>query len=149
MVKIKLTFERGGELIGELNPKLAPHTVKSLIEVLPFDSVMVHTRWCGREFSCGFATKSLPPKENYTHIASKFDLMYWRDWDSEEVLPEAPSREGLCIYYGAEIMNYHGGVLIANVIGHIDYAQEALMEEIGVRIWQHGVEKVTITMAEA
>jgi len=141
--KMLLSFERGGELIVHLNEQ-APETVQRVLEALPYENYAMHTRWCGREISFGIETKELPPKENNTGIVSKFDVTYWRDWDngSKEAMPGAPGREAIAFYYGPEKLSYHGGSICANIIGRVDWMQEQLLEEIGLRIWQKGFEQV-------
>lgn len=142
MSKIKLTFERGGTLVASMN-NLSPKSVDSLLEILPITSTVFHTRWCGREVSAGIKTKNPPPKENCSTHVSKFDVTYWRDWDG--VVNEKGSvKEAIAIYYGAEMLRYHNGLLSANIIGRIQIEQEELLEEIGIRIWEYGKEKVTI-----
>lgn len=148
MARIKFEFERGGILYGVLNPDKAPLTVKSVIEALPVKADMMHTRWCGREVSFGLTTREQPPRENTTGAISKFEICYWRLWGSDAPLPEAPGTEALAIYYGAERPSYHDGLLSLCVIGHIDYDQEKLLEEIGERIWKQGIEKVKASMVE-
>lgn len=141
MNQIKFIFEKGGELIADLNDK-APETVKRVLEVLPLSSSVVHTRWCGREFSFGMATKAKPPMENYSTIVSKFDVAYWRNWEGNEPLEEAPDSEAISLYYGPELLRYHNGLLRVNIIGRIKWEQEDLLEAIGVRIWQKGIELI-------
>jgi len=145
MKKIKMNFEKGGCLIATLNES-APKTVISFIDCLPITTSVVHTRWCGREFSVGIDTKNKPPKENFTNTVSKFDVAYWRDWNNNIAIKEAPSIEAISFFYGAELLRYHAGELIVNVIGRIDYNQEELLDEIGERIWLEGKEKVTIEL---
>ena len=138
-----LRFERGGELIVELNEQ-APQTVKRVLEALPCENFAMHTRWCGREVSFGIETRERPPKENHTGIVSKFDVTYWRDWNNEgsEAMPGSPGLEAIAFYYGPEKLSYHGGVITVNVIGRVAWQQEELLEEIGLRIWQKGFEQV-------
>lgn len=146
MVKLRMVFEKGGELTATLNQEGAPKSVKAVLDALPIKSYVAHTRWCGREFSLGFSSADPPPKEAHTGMASKFDVFYWRNWDGE-ALAEAQATEAISIYYGPEKMEYHGGRLTANLIGHIDYDQEKQLEEIGLRIWQKGFENVVVTLA--
>lgn len=147
MKRIRLKFEKGGSLTAFLNDR-APKTVESFIDCLPITETVVHTRWCGREFSFGIKTKDKPPKENYTSIVSKFDIAYWRNWNGGDQVKEAPAGETISVFYGAEMVRYHAGELIVNVIGRIDVNQEDLLEEIGNRIWLCGKEKVVIELIE-
>lgn len=149
VVKIKFEFERGGVLYGMLNPNKAPETVSRIAEVLPIEGDAIQSRWCGREISCGFSTKELPPRENASGAMSKFDITYWRPWDRAEKMPESPAFECVAFYYGAERPSYHDGLLSLNVIGHISYDQEELLEQIGERVWLQGSEKMKISLCES
>lgn len=139
---LKITFEKGGELLVHLNGH-TPKTKQSLMEVLPFESSAVHTRWCGREINFELNTKSKPPMENDTSVVSKFDVTYWRDWN----VSEEKAAEAIALYYGAESLRYHKGIILVNVIGRVPFEQEELLEQIGVRIWKNGMEKIFVEKA--
>jgi hypothetical protein len=47
--RIVFKFERSGKLTADILPELAPKTVSSISNTLPFQSTVFHTRWCGRE----------------------------------------------------------------------------------------------------
>jgi hypothetical protein len=143
MKKIKLIFEKGGELILILNNQSIV-TQNSLIEILPLESSALHTRWCGREFSVKIKTINKPPLEADTTTVSKFDVVYWRDWER----PEEEADEAIGIFYGAEILRYHKGPIRVNVLGHVSYEQAELLEQIGLRIWKNGSGKVTLESYE-
>ncbi len=87
MERIKFTFKRGGSLVAVFDEKRAPETVKSLLEALPCEGDVMHTRWCGREIFVPTPTIHKPPKENQTNCVAKGDIAYWRDFDN----PEAPT----------------------------------------------------------
>jgi hypothetical protein len=141
--KLQISFEKGGTLIAVLNDK-APKTIKSIMEILPIESVIFHTRWCGREISLGIETTKKPPFENSTNIVSKFDIAYWRDWENKIAGDHFSINEAVAIYYGPEMLRYHGGPLITNIIGRIVWEQEDLLDSIGTRIWRCGHEKVIV-----
>lgn len=143
MKKIKLIFERGGELTASFNG-LAPDTEKRIKEILPCENILVHSRYCGREICFGIQTKEFPKKENSRSTVDKADLVYWRNWEEPEEngLPGSPGAEVIGLYYGSEVVQFQGRALYVNVFGHIDAGQEALLEEIGSRIWQQGFEKI-------
>lgn len=143
MEKIQISFEKGGTLIAQLNNR-APQSVASLLEILPVESRIFHTRWCGREISLGLKTLTKPPKENHTNIVSKFDIAYWRDWENQVSPGEQEICEALAMYYGPEVLRFHNGLLTTNVIGRINWEQEALLESIGLRIWEFGHERVLV-----
>lgn len=143
MKQIRVVFQRGGELIGDLNDR-APETVKRFLEILPLETTVVHTRWCGREISFGISTRTKPPQENTSTIVSKFDIAYWRDWESSKPLEEAPAEEAMAVYYGPELLRYHNGLIRVNIVGRIKMEQEELLETIGIRIWRQGIETVKV-----
>lgn len=136
--RIKLTFEKGGELVANLLPS-APQTVERILEMLPCDTTVYHTRWCGREIN--FPVKSQGPvrRENQTATANTGDVVYWKDWEMDEEPPEA-----LAIYYGAEVIRDHRGFLPVNVFARVPQEQWGRLEEIGLRVWQQGIEKLHV-----
>ncbi|MGI6091120.1 MAG: DUF3830 family protein [Saccharofermentanales bacterium] len=139
---LKFTFQKGGVLYARFN-KLSEKTKKSILDILPFETVISHTRWCGREIYANIETKNRPPKENQTTTVGKFDMTYWRDWDldSEDIAAQSGA---ISLFYGSELLRFHNGLLHVNVIGRVDIEQEQQLEEIGLRIWQEGFEKVTV-----
>ena len=133
---LKFHFERGGFLVASLKEN-APSTLRAVTEILPIESRLQHTRWCGREVYLPITTLHAPAKENQTGIVSKFDLTYWRDWDVQEGAAEA-----LSLFYGAERLSFHGGLLTVNVIGRILWEYEEMLDAIGERVWSSGFEGV-------
>ncbi len=138
-----MTFERGGELFADLLSKAAPKTIEKVLRTLPYETTAYHTRWCGREVN--FPIHSLDPvaRENQTATANTGDLVYWKEWETEENPPEA-----LAVYYGAEVIRDHRGFLPVNVFARVSQDQWPLIEEIGLRIWQKGVEKIRVEIVE-
>jgi hypothetical protein len=141
--KIKFTLERGGELFADLLPKVAPKTIQKVFMVLPYESTAYHTRWCGREVNFPFKSPEPIARENQTSTANTGDVIYWKEWETEENPPEA-----LAFYYGAEVIRDHRGFLPVNVFARISQDQWPLIEEIGIRIWQRGIEKIHIEVVE-
>ncbi len=139
---LKFTFERGGTIYARLFD-LTSESKKSILEILPIESNINHTRWCGREVYTGIKTTTKPSKENQTAIASKFDVTYWRDWD-RDCEGKGQQAESLSLFYGTDLLQWHDGLLHVNVIGRVGVEQEDLLEEIGLRVWQQGSEKVTV-----
>jgi hypothetical protein len=141
--RIKLTFERGGELIADLLSKSAPRTIEKVLLALPYETTAYHTRWCGREVN--FPIHSLEPivRENQTATSNTGDVVYWKEWETEDSPPEA-----LAVYYGAEVIRDHRGFLPVNVFARISQDQWPLIEEIGLRIWQKGIERIRIEVVK-
>jgi hypothetical protein len=141
--RIKLSFERGGELYADLLEKAAPKTIEKVLATLPYETDAYHTRWCGREVN--FPIHSLKPiaRENQTATSNTGDVVYWKEWETEENPPEA-----LAFYYGAEVIRDHRGFLPVNVIARISQDQWPLIEEIGLRIWQKGIERIRIEVVK-
>jgi hypothetical protein len=142
--KISLRFERGGELTAELMPALAPKTVEAIVALLPLEVTVYHSRYCGREFNFPLETKGGVPRERQTSTCNTGDVVYWREWE----LDPADAEEAVGIYYGAEVLRDHRGYLPVNPFARIPQSQWERIEEIGLRIWQRGTEKLTVTMME-
>ncbi|MCK4246086.1 DUF3830 family protein [Candidatus Bipolaricaulota bacterium] len=138
--KIVFRFERGGELIAELMPDIAPKTVEGFLEILPLKVTVYHSRWCGREFNFPVKTKRNIPREKQTSTCNTGDVVYWKEWEMDP----SEAAEAIGIYYGAEVLRDHRGYLPVNPFARISQDQWKTIEEIGVRIWQQGIEKLTI-----
>ena len=142
--KIVFRFERGGELIAELMPDVAPKSVEGFLEILPLEVTVYHSRWCGREFNFPIKTKRNIPREKQTATCNTGDVVYWTEWE----LDPAEAAEAIGVYYGAEVLRDHRGYLPVNPFARISQDQWKTIEEIGVRIWQQGTEKLTIDVLE-
>ena len=138
--KIVFRFERGGELIAELMPDVAPKSVEGFLEILPLEVTVYHSRWCGREFNFPLKTKLNIPREKQTATCNTGDVVYWTEWE----LDPSEAAEAIGVYYGAEVLRDHRGYLPVNPFARISQDQWKTIEEIGVRIWQQGIEKLTI-----
>ena len=138
--KIVFRFERGGELIAELMPDVAPKSVEGFLEILPLKVTVYHSRWCGREFNFPVKTKRNIPREKQTATCNTGDVVYWKEWEMDP----SEAAEAIGIYYGAEVLRDHRGYLPVNPFARISQDQWKTIEEIGVRIWQQGIEKLTI-----
>jgi len=137
--RIRFTFERGGVLEADLLPGKAPRTIERVLQVLPYEATVYHTRWCGREINFPIRSLERVRRENQTSTANTGDVVYWQEWETEEDPPEA-----MAIYYGAESIRDHRGWLPVNVFARVPQEQWSRIEEIGLRVWQHGIEKIRI-----
>jgi hypothetical protein len=142
--KILFRFERGGELPAELLREGAPKTVESLLEILPLEATVYHSRWSGREINFPLKSKRKIPRENQTTQTNTGDVIYWKEWELED----SEAAEAIAIYYGPEVTRDHRGYLPVNIFGRIPASQWKIIEEVGLRIWQQGVERVTVTILE-
>lgn len=142
--KILFRFERKGDLTAELMPDIAPKTVKSVLKMLPLQVTAYHSRWSGREVYFPLKSKVKIPREKQTAQMNTGDVIYWKEWELEG--PE--SAEAISIYYGPEVSRDYRGYLPVNVFARIHPSQWKTIERIGLRIWQHGIEKVTVTLLE-
>lgn len=142
-VRLRFTFARGGELIADLLPTAAPRTIERVLEMLPYETTVYHTRWCGREINFPIHCRRPVPRENQTATANTGDVVYWKEWETDENPPEA-----LAIYYGAEVIRDHRGFLPVNRFAHISQDQWPLIEEIGLRVWQQGIEALYVEVVE-
>ena len=138
--KIVLRFERGSELTAELMLDAAPKTVEGFLELLPLEVTVYHTRYCGREFYFPMKTKRNIPREKQTSTCNMGDVVYWKEWEMDP----SEAAEAIGIYYGAAVLRDHRGYLPVNPFARISQDQWKTIEEIGLRIWQQGTEKLTI-----
>lgn len=139
--KIRLSFERGGDLIAELLYGAAPRTVDAVLAALPLEVTVYHSRWSGREVNFPLALgDAAPPRENDTTTVNTGDVIYWREWEKG-----SDACEAIAVYYGAEVTRDHRGTLPVNVFARVSQDQWPKIAEIGTRIWQCGTETIRVT----
>ncbi|MFD0824180.1 DUF3830 family protein [Neobacillus sp. M.A.Huq-85] len=145
MRKIKITFERGGEVLASLNESQAPQTCERIWNLLPLGSVVTHSRWSGREINFSYHDTQCIPRENQTIYTSIGEICYWRDWDWEG-FGDPP--QVLAIYYGAELARSMKGNEPVNVFAQVDYSEIQKLIEIGEKVWLSGTEKIYVDRFE-
>ncbi|MCL5045904.1 MAG: DUF3830 family protein [Actinobacteria bacterium] len=143
--KIRISFERGGEVTATLLEDEAPETCNVVWDRLPVMSEMLHTRWCGREVNWAVDLGRRPPRENQTITSSVGNVVYWREWDG---LYPSTGAEALAVYYGAELIRDHRGHQPVNVFAQVDTSSWGILREVGHRVWRRGAERVTVTRVE-
>ena len=141
--RLRFELERGGQFTARLLPDVAPQTVRSVLSLLPLEVTVYHTRWCGREVYFPVTSGLTVPRENQTSTSNFGDVIYWKEWDQGEKAAEA-----LSFYYGAEVIRDHRGFLQVNVFARVPEAEWPVIEEVGLRVWQHGIEKMHVTAIE-
>lgn len=139
--KILFTFERGGSLIAEMLPEVNPMTVQIFLRMLPLESTVYHSRWSGREINFPVESPVQVPRENQTTQTNTGDVIYWKEWAKE-----GKAQEAIAIYYGPEITRDHRGLLPVNVFARVSESQWKDIEEIGLRVWRKGIEKISVTL---
>ncbi|MEE9308478.1 MAG: cyclophilin-like fold protein [Spirochaetia bacterium] len=142
--KIVFTFARGGKLAARALPEINPRTVEAFLRMLPLEATVYHSRWSGREINFPVKSEVSIARENQTTQTNTGDVIYWKEWEKED----SEALEAIAIYYGAELTRDHRGYLPVNVFAHIPDSQWRTIEEIGLRIWQQGTEKVTVSLEE-
>lgn len=142
--QIVFDFEKGGLLVAEVLPGIAPKTVEAFLKMLPLQATVYHSRWSGREVNFPVKSKVRIPRENQTTQTNTGDVIYWKEWEMDD----RKAAEAIAIYYGAEVTRDHRGYLPVNVFARVQPDQWKGIEEVGLRIWQHGIEKITVTLQQ-
>lgn len=140
--QLRFEFERGGTFVAKLRPDLSPETVKAVVAMLPIEATVYHSRWSGREINFPVRSPAVVPREQQTCTVNTGDIIYWKEWEMGD-----EAHEALAIYYGAEVTRDHRGYLPVNVFARVPQEQWPTIEEIGLRIWREGIEKVTVCAA--
>jgi len=138
--RIQFQFERGGLFTATLRPDLASKTVEAVIAMLPTTVTVYHSRWSGREINFPVKSRTSVPRERQTCTVNTGDVIYWKEWEMGDAAQEA-----VAIYYGAEVTRDHRGNLPVNVFAQVPQREWPAIESVGLRIWQNGVEKVTVS----
>lgn len=127
-------------MLALLRPDLAPRTVDAVRAMLPIHSQVYHSRWSGREVNFAVKSPRAVPRERQTSTVNTGDVIYWKEWEIED-----GPQEALALYYGAEVTRDHRGLLPVNVFARVAEAQWPMIEEVGLRIWRNGSERVTVS----
>ena len=143
ITRLDFRFQRGGSFIARLLPDLAPKTVEAVVAMLPLEVTVYHTRWCGREINFPVHSLRPVPRERQTSTANTGDVVYWTEWEVGDGAIEA-----LAVYYGAEVIRDHRGFLPVNVFARVPEDQWLQIEQIGLRIWQQGTERLLVVGLE-
>lgn len=134
---LKISFEKGGTIYAKFHKKDST-AIEYLKSILPFDTEIFHTRWCGREIFMPITTENNSIGSELTKNVSKFDLVYWMKEKGDI------HNETISLFYGAESLQFYGGPLYVEIIGRVSVDQEELLDEIGERVWLMGKERVKI-----
>jgi hypothetical protein len=130
--KIKMTFERGGQVTATLLEEAAPETCQVVLKALPVEHEALHAMWAGEEiFFNGFPTEEDIGLENATADIEPGDIAY-----------NAPFKS-FCIFYGKSIPRSAVDQEIeVNVFAKADDVEE--LAKIGKRVRRQGIESVRI-----
>ncbi len=142
-VRLRFEFERGGRFAASLRPELAPETVKAVLGMLPLEATVYHSRWSGREINFPVVSSTPVPRERQTCTVNTGDVIYWKEWELGD-----GAHEALAVYYGAEVTRDHRGYLPVNVFARVGQEEWPVIEEVGLRIWREGAERVTVSREE-
>lgn len=143
--QFSILFEGGECLTATLLTNKAPDTCEMFWDLLPFKSVIRHSRWSGREVNLPYHSNNFPKRENQTIYTSIGEVCYWRNWDIEEIEKQP---QVIAFYYGAELTRSNTGSEPVNVFAQLNYNQLSLLKEIGQRIWLKGEEQVQLKKVE-
>jgi hypothetical protein len=140
--EIVYEFARGGRVRAELLSERAPKTCAAIQAALPHEAEVLHARWAGREVFVPLPLAARPPMEHQTNRVSAGDVIYFREWEG---LYENTGFETMGLFYAAEIVRDWRGDARANLVARVCPDDLPALEEIGLRIWRTGGEKVRIT----
>jgi hypothetical protein len=130
MVKILMEFERGGKITATLFEDRVPMTCQSFLEVLPYESKVIHAMWAGEEIFF----HDFPAKFVYEHPTQDVH---------PGTLAMVPSGSAFCIFYGRAIPRRSVDENIdVTVFGQVDDVDA--MVEIGKRVRMKGTEKIRL-----
>ena len=144
-MKLTFEFERGSLITANVLLAEVPNTAKSIKAAAPISATVYQARWSGKEIFVPINLATKPPRENQTIRAALGDVIYFQEWEGAY---QRTGFEAIGLFYGNEIVREWRGDAPVNVIGRIDAAQHALIQEIGDRVWRKGGEKITIRMQE-
>lgn len=140
--QIVYEFARGGRVRAALLNDKAPTSCAAILASLPYEAEVLHARWAGREVFLPLPLASRPPMENQVNRVSAGDVIYAREWEG---LYENTGFETMGLFYAAEIVRDWRGEARVNWVARLMAEDLPRLEEIGLRIWRTGGEKVRVT----
>jgi hypothetical protein len=144
-MKLTFEFERGGLVAATVLLDQVPKTAEAIQAAAPISATVYQARWSGKEIFVPISLATKPPRENQTIRAALGDVIYFQEWEGSY---QRTGFEAIGLFYGNEIVREWRGDAPVNVIGRIDPAQHALIQEIGDRVWRKGGEKITIRVQD-
>lgn len=133
--KIVMEFEKGGKVTANLLEEKTPITCKEICNILPLTIELIHAMWAGEEvFHKGIPITNDLPLENPA-----------RSFYDQGVLAMVPASKSFCIFYGRSIPR-RGVDIDTDVTVFALINENVEMKEIGQRVRQKGVEKVTLKL---
>ncbi len=142
--EIVYEFARGGRVRAVLFDDLAPRTCAAILSALPYEAEVLHARWAGREVFFPLPLDPRPPREHQAGTVSAGDVIYFREWEG---LYEDTGFETMGLFYAAEMVRDWRGPCRVNHVGRLAPDDLPLLEEIGLRIWRRGGERVRVLRA--
>lgn len=142
--QIVYEFARGGRVRAVLLADRAPKTCAAILAALPYEAEVLHARWAGREVFFPLRLPPRPPMEHQANRVSAGDIIYAREWEG---LYEDTGFETMGLFYAAEIVRDWRGECRVNHVGRLVGDDLPALEEIGLRIWRTGGERVRVTRA--
>lgn len=139
--RIALEFARGGRVRAVLLIDKAPRTCAALWKALSHEAEVLHARWAGREIFLALPLADKPPMENLTNRASAGEIIYFREWEGQY---DQTGFETMGLFYGAEVIREWRGDVRANLIARVLAEDLPLLEEVGLRVWRRGTERVRV-----
>lgn len=127
--KVVMEFEKGGRFEMVLNPD-APKTCEAFINRLSYTGNVLHARFSGTEFFFGMPLGV--PSENI-QIPKRGNVAF-----------NSNHEKAVCVYYDS---NIHASDPPFNYFADLSGDMEEL-EQIGIRIWHQGMEKVTVRLED-
>lgn len=144
-MRLTFEFERGGKLSANMLSAEAPQTLHAIRSAVPIKANVYQARWSGKEIFVPVDIAIKPPRENQTIRAALGDIIYFREWEGSY---QRTGFEAIGLFYGNEIVREWRGDAPVNVIGRIDPAHHAAIQEIGDRVWRKGGEGISIAIAD-
>jgi hypothetical protein len=143
--EIVYEFARGGRVRATLLTERAPKTCAAILAALPHEAEVLHARWAGREIFLPLPLTGTPPMENQVNRVSAGDVIYAREWEG---VYENTGFETMGLFYAAEIVRDWRGECRVNWVARLVPDDLARLEEIGLRIWRTGGERVKLVRGE-
>ena len=144
--KMLVEFEGGGRFVATFLEDDAPQTCGKIWESLPVKTTVKHSQWSGKMFY-GYVDIVFKVPENLHRMLRLGDMSFnvhlFRLGSAK-----SPMKHEIMFTYGQMLhVSTEGFPNMSNLFAHITEGDLKKLEEIGVRILEHGMEAVTLTKA--
>ncbi len=143
--QIEIEFEKGGKFVATLLEDKAPKTCEAVWDALPLENKIQHAMYSGEGIFFFTPTIKFEELENPMVMGLlPGDIAFNTHWNHKLHLPPTSIPQEIVIIYGGCLPQDHCGWIPCNYFAKIVEGNLSELKNIGKRIREQGMEKVTV-----